>query len=65
MTDEPNDIREHPDPEKMEAIVKKLHREGKLPSLERLTEVISQVRAEYQAKILRARASDLKSEQKD
>jgi hypothetical protein len=57
MTDEPDAIWELPPDieEKMESTIKQLHREGKLPPLERLTEVLVETRKKYREKILRAR----------
>jgi hypothetical protein len=42
-------------PTKMRAQIIRLHREGRMPSLERLLEVIVETRAEYREKILAAR----------
>ena len=39
------------DPKKMEAIVERLKREGRLPSLEQLNEVLLKYRKQYQEKV--------------
>jgi hypothetical protein len=44
-------------PTQFKAEVEKLQREGRMPSLERLLEVIAETRAEYREKILAARRS--------
>jgi hypothetical protein len=43
------------DPQKMQATVDRLRAEGRLPSLQRLDEVLREFRKEYQAKVRAAR----------
>jgi hypothetical protein len=44
-------------PTQFKAEVEKLQREGRMPSIERLLEVIGETRAEYRERILEARKS--------
>jgi hypothetical protein len=48
MTKPPNDTSEEMfDPKKMESIVERLKREGRMPTLERINEVMQEARAKY------------------
>ena len=56
MQTPPKDTSEMFDPQKMQAIVDRLKAEGRMPTMEKLDEVLRKYRKEYQAQVRQARA---------